>query len=187
MAFTITIIGMGAAVLFPGISAQAALPTVVSELLSPFLGGIVLAAMLCAVMSSADTTLLSASTILTVDIIGRFRPADEQPGVLPRSRWLIAGLGVVSLVVALLLKNIITSMLFAYTVYTCGIILPVLAGFFKEKLKVTPAGALAALIGGGGLGLASKLVSVPYLDLWAIGLSAFLLFTVSYADRKMRK
>lgn len=187
MAFTITVIGMGAAVLFPGIAAQAALPTVVTEVLSPFLGGIVLAALLCAVMSSADTTLLSASAILTVDIIGRFRPTGEQQGVVPRSRWLIAGLGIISLIVALLLKSIITSMLFAYTVYTCGVILPVLAGFFKEKLKVTPAGALAALIGGGGLGLASKLVSVPYLDLWALGLSVVLLFGVSFAGRKIKE
>ena len=187
MAFTITVIGMGAAILFPGISSQAALPTVVIEVLSPFVGGIVLAALLCAVMSSADTTLLSASTILTVDIIGRFRPTEEQPGALPRSRWFIVGLGIISLIVALVLKNIITSMLFAYTVYTCGIILPVLAGFFRKQLRVTPMGALAALIGGGGLGLVSKLVSVSYLDLWALGLSVVLLFGVSWTERAWKR
>ena len=186
MAFTVTLIGMGAAFLFPSISPEQALPTVISELFSPWLGGIVLAALLCAVMSSADTTLLSAGTILTVDIIGRFRKAEEQAGILKRSRWIIAGLGVISLVVALVMGSIITSMLFAYTVYTCGVILPVLAGFFREKLKVTPNGALAALIGGGGLGLASELVAVPYLELYAIALSALLLFGVSWVERKLK-
>jgi SSS family solute:Na+ symporter len=198
IALAITVIGMGAAVLFPEISSEQALPTVIKEIFSPFLGGIVLAALLCAVMSSADTTLLSAGTILSVDILGKFRP--ESPNVLPRSRWLILGLGILSLIVALLLKGIISSLLFAYTVYTCGITLPVIFGFFRDRLKITANGALAALIGGGGLGLFSKmtgylddwfnldgsLASIQYLDLWALGLSVVLLFLVSYIDNRLR-
>ena len=186
IALTVTLIGMGAAVLFPEISSQQALPTIIAELFSPLAGGIVLAALLCAVMSSADTTLLSASTILTVDVIGYFRPNVKEATTLPLSRWIIVLLGIISLLVALQLQNIISSLLFAYTIYTCGIILPVLAGFFREQLKVTPAGALAALIGGGGLGLASKLVDVDYLDLWAIALSAVLLIGVSWVDNQLK-
>jgi SSS family solute:Na+ symporter len=184
VALAITVIGMGAAVLFPEIAPEQALPTVVKETFSPFLGGIVLAALLCAVMSSADTTLLSAGTILSVDIIGKFRP--KTTNVLPRSRWIILGLGVISLAVALLLNNIISSLLFAYTVYTCGVTLPVIFGFFRDKLRITANGALAALIGGGGLGLVSKLVSVKYLNLWALGLSVVLLFLVSYIENQRR-
>lgn len=163
IAFAITIIGMGAAVLFPEISSQQALPTVISEVFSPLIGGVILAALLCAVMSSADTTLLSASTILSVDIIGKFRGGTDQPKVLARSRWFIIILGIISLVVALLLKNIISSLLFAYTIYTAGVILPVLAGFFKDKLKVTSVGALAALIGGrrAGPGQQDRRCEVP--------------------------
>ncbi len=186
-ALAITLIGMGAAVLFPDIAAGQALPTVINEIFSPFVGGIVLAALLCAVMSSADTTLLSASTILAVDVIGGWRGAPDRERSLPRSRWLIIGLGIVSLVVALLLNDIISALIFAYTIYTCGVILPVLAGFFKDRLRVTANGALAALVGGGGLGLASKLADVPYLDLGALGLSAVLLFLVSFIDRRMRR
>jgi SSS family solute:Na+ symporter len=185
IAFAITVIGMGAAVLFPEISPEQALPTVIKEIFSPFLGGIVLAALLCAVMSSADTTLLSAGTILSVDIIGKFRVKSTK--VLPRSRWLILGLGIISLVVALLLKGIINSLLFAYTIYTCGITLPVIFGFFRDKLRITANGALAALIGGGSLGLVSELVSVNYLDLGALGLSVVLLFLVSYIDNRMKR
>ena len=44
IALAITVIGMGAAVLFPEISSEQALPTVIKEIFSPFLGGIVLAA-----------------------------------------------------------------------------------------------------------------------------------------------
>jgi len=182
----LTIIGMGAASLFPGITPEQAFPTVISELFSPLLGGIILAALLCAVMSSADTTLLSASTILSIDIIGRFRPTANQSGVLPRSRWAIVLLGICALIVALMLKGVISALLFAYTVYTAGVILPVLAGFFKNRLKVTSTGALAALTGGGSAGLISKLLAIKYLDLGALLISGVLLFLVSYIDRRYR-
>jgi len=184
--FAVTLMGMGAAVLFPGIAAEQALPMVISEVFSPLIGGIVLAALLCAMMSSADTTLLSAGTILTVDIIGGFR-SSERNNILPRSRWLIIALGIISLVVALLLKGIISALLFAYTVYTCGVILPVMAGFFKNRLKVTASGALAALIGGGVLGIISKLAEVKYLDLGALAASACLLLLVSFIDNRIKR
>jgi len=187
VAFAITLIGMGAAALFPQISPEQALPTVIKEIFSPLLGGIVLAALLCAVMSSADTTLLSASTILMVDIIGFFRPSAKQEKILPRSRWIIVLLGICSLIVALMLKGIISALLFAYTIYASGVILPVLFGFFRNRFKVTPTGALAALIGGGSVGLISKLLTVKYLDLGALLLSGLLLFLVSFIDNRLRK
>ena len=187
IAFAITLIGMGAAALFPQIAPEQALPTVIKEVFSPLLGGIVLAALLCAVMSSADTTLLSASTILMVDIVGWFRPSLNREKILPRSRWVIVLLGICSLIVALALKGVISALLFAYTVYTCGVILPVIAGFFKNALKVTPAGALAALIGGGSAGLISKLMGIKYLDLGALLLSGLLLFVVSFIDNRLKK
>ena len=187
LAFAITLIGMGAAALFPNISPEQAFPVVIKEVFSPVLGGIVLAALLCAVMSSADTTLLSASTILTVDIIERFRPSPSQREILPRSRWAIILLGICSLIAALALKGVISALLFAYTIYTSGVILPVIAGFFKDRLKVTPSGALAALIGGGSAGLLSQLLEIKYLDLGALLLSGLLLFSVSFVDNRLKK
>ncbi|MFC1961456.1 sodium:solute symporter [Chloroflexota bacterium] len=187
IAFAITLLGMGAAVLFPQISPEQAFPTVIKEVFPPLLGGIVLAALLCAVMSSADTTLMSASTILMVDIIGSIRPSLSKEQMMRRSRWVIILLGICSLVVALLLNGVISALLFAYTIYTSGVILPVIAGFFKEKLKVTPAGALAALIGGGTAGIISKIFAIPYLDLGALALSGILLFLVSFLNHRLRK
>jgi len=184
LAFGITLIGMGASVLFPQISPEQAFPTVIKEILPPFMGGIVLAALLCAVMSSADTTLLSASTILVVDIVGWFKPSLSERKILSLSRWGIVVLGVCSLIVALMLKGVISALLFAYTVYTAGVILPVLAGFYRKRLRVTPLGAMAALIGGGSIGLISKLFDIKYLDLGALLISGLLLFVVSFIDNR---
>jgi SSS family solute:Na+ symporter len=187
LAFGITLIGMGASVLFPQISPEQAFPTVIKEILPPFMGGIVLAALLCAVMSSADTTLLSASTILVVDIVGWFKPSLSQRKILSLSRWGIVVLGVCSLMLALVLKGVINSLLFAYTVYAAGVILPVIAGFYKKQLRVTPLGAMAALIGGGSVGLISKLFDIQYLDLGALLISGLLLFVVSFIDNRRQR
>jgi SSS family solute:Na+ symporter len=97
-------------------------------------------------------------------------------------------LGLVALGLAITLKSVISSLLFAYTIFTCGLVVPVLAGFYKERLKVTPQGALVALIGGGAIGLMGKIpgLSIPLKgDLGLIGfaISAILLFGVSFLTR----
>jgi len=187
IALAITIIGMGASALFPDIASNQAFPMVIKEILPPFWGAIVLAALLCAFMSSADTCLMTASTILSVDILGRFKPSLDQRKILLFSRWGIVALGVASLMLALYLQDIVTAILFAFTVYTAGLILPVLAGFYRGKLKVTPAGALAAIIGGGGVALVSKLMAIKYLDLGGLLVSGVLLFLVSFVDNRLKK
>jgi len=186
-ALGVAVIGMGASALFPEIAAEQAFPMVIKEILPSFLGGIVLAALLCAVMSSADTCLLSASTILTMDVIKPLKPSLSQGKILLISRLGMVILGVIALVLAWCLGGVISSLLFAYTIYTAGLILPVIAGFYKDRLKVTPVGALAAIVGGGSVALVSKLLDIKYLDLGSLLISALLLFTVSLIDNRMRK
>jgi SSS family solute:Na+ symporter len=201
IAFAAALVGMGAAVLFPGISSEQAFPMVAGSALPPLVGGLVLAGLVSATMSSADSCLLSASTILTVDIVKRFKPSLGERRVLLIARWGIVILGLLSLLLALALKGVISSLMFAYTVFTAGVIIPVLFGFYKNKLRVTPAGALAAIIGGGGTALISKLptladvsgvplisnlVAIKHLDLWSLAVSAVLLFLVSFLDNCWR-
>ncbi len=185
-AFGVTLIGMGAATLFPQIRPEQAFPTIVREVLPPFAGSLVLAALLAAVMSSADTTLLSASTILTVDIFGALSPSLNKERLVPITRVVVLVLGLISLLLALRLQGVISSLMFAYTIYTAGVTLPVIAGFYREKLRVTPAGALAAIVVGGGTALASKLIGIKYLDLGALGISVVVLLLVSWADILLR-
>lgn len=186
IAFGITLIGMGASALFPGISPEQALPVIITEVLPPFVGGVVLAALLGALMSSADTCLFSAGTILTVDVIGRFRKSLNPAKTLFYSRWVMVIIGVASLLLALVMKGVISTLLFAYTVYTAGIILPVIIGFYKDRLRVTPLGALVAIIGGGVAALTSKILEIEYLDLGSLGISVSLLFLVSFWDNRIK-
>jgi len=185
LAFAVVLIGMGAKVLYPQISPEQAFPQVISGVLSPWLGGLVLAALVAALMSSADTCLLSQGVILTQDIIKRFLPSLSEKKTILLTRLNIIILGLLALGLAMILKGVISSLLFAYTIFTCGLVVPVIAGFYKEKLKVTPQGALAALIGGGVIGLMGKIpgLDIPLKgDLGLIGfaVSAVLLFGVSF-------
>jgi len=190
LAFAITLIGMSAKVLYPEISAKEAFPQVVSGVLSPGLSGLVIAAVIAALMSSADTCLLSQSVILTEDIIKRAHPPLDEKKTVLLTRLSLIGLGLVALGLALTLETVYKSLVFAYTVFTCGLVVPVIAGFYKDKLKVTPRGALAALIGGGIIGLLGQIpgLDIPLKgDLGLIGfaVSAVLLFGVSFLDLKM--
>jgi SSS family solute:Na+ symporter len=189
LAFAIVLIGMGARVLYPQISPEQAFPQVVSTALSPWLGGLVLAALIAALMSSADTCLLSQGVILTQDIIKRFLPSLSERRTILLTRLNIIILGLLALGLALILKGVISSLLFAYTIFTCGLVVPIIAGFYREKLKLTPQGALAALIGGGVIGSMGKMptLDIPLKeDLGLIGCaaSAILLFGVSHLTRR---
>jgi SSS family solute:Na+ symporter len=120
-----------------------------------------------------------------VDIAGKLKPLSKKQ-ILPLSRWAIVVVGLCSLLLALALNGVISALLFAYTVYTGGLILPVIAGFYKKHLRVTPSGALAAIIGGGSAALLSKIFSIPYLDLGALAISAALLFLVSLIENRLK-
>jgi len=189
LAFAIIFIGMAAKVLYPEIAAEGAFPQVITSVLSPSLSGLILAALVAALMSSADTCLLTQGVILTEDIIKRVHPALDEGKTVLLTRLSLIGLGLAALGLALALKGVISSLLFAYTIFTCGLVVPVVAGFYKDKLKVTPRGALAALIGGGVVGLLGKVpgLDIPLKgDLGLIGfaVSAVLLFGVSLLDPK---
>jgi SSS family solute:Na+ symporter len=188
LAFAITFIGMNAKVLYPQIISDQAFPQVINGVLSPGLSGLILAAVIAALMSSADTCLLSQSIILTQDIFKRIRPSSER-GTILLTRFSLVMLAILALALALALKQVYSSLMFAYTIFTCGLVVPVVAGFYKDKLKVTPRGALAALIGGGVVGLLGKIpgLDIPLKgDLGLIGfaVSAVLLFGVSFFDAK---
>ena len=190
-AFAVALIGMSARVLVPGIPAEQALPEVIRQFMPPGLDGLVLVALVAALMSSADTCLLSQSVILTQDVLKRLRLIGEGKTLLV-TRMCMAILGLVALGLAVTLKGVISSLLFAYTVFTCGLVVPVIAGFYKERLKVAPQGALAAVVGGGAIGLLGRIpgLDIPLkedLGLVGFAVGAMLLFGVSFLVRRGKR
>ena len=182
IAFCIALIGITARVIMPGIPAESAFPALVMNVIPVGLNGLVIAALLAAVMSSADTCLLTTSTIIAADIINPvFKSAINEKTLLMITRIGVIIIGIISLLIALKLKGIIASLLLGYTVYTSGLVIPVLLGFYAKSLKLNAVGVIAAIIGGGGMGLFLKLSEYNNLALLTLPVSAFLLFAGSYA------
>jgi len=175
-AFIITMIGMSARVLFPQISPEASFPIMINHLFPVGLSGLVIAALLSAMMSSADTCLLTTSTILSVDIIRPLlRPGIPERKLLLLCRYFIVLIGVFSLILALMLKGVIPSLLLGYTVYTSGLVFPVLLGFYRHRLKLNRGGAISAMVAGGGLALIGKLMGLSDFGLYGFFLSGLIL------------
>jgi SSS family solute:Na+ symporter len=175
-AFIITMVGMSARVLFPQISPEAAFPTMIDHLFPVGLSGLVIAALLSAMMSSADTCLLTTSTILSVDIVKPLlRPGIEERKLLLLSRFFIVVVGIFSLILALRLKGVIPSLLLGYTVYTSGLVFPVLLGFYRSGLKINRGSVIPAMVAGGGLALFGKLMGLSDFGLYGFFLSGVIL------------
>lgn len=154
-AIAIGIIAISAFILHPGLSnPYLAIPTAVFHLpLIP--AAIILSGFLSVMLSSADSCLLSAGTILSVDILRNKNVNLSRLGIL--------GVGVGALLLALYLGDILKTLQLAYTVFTGGLTLPIIFGFFREKTQVTSKGALWSLILGGMVSLLwLHMVTAPY-------------------------
>ncbi|MBN1824953.1 MAG: sodium:solute symporter family protein [Candidatus Eisenbacteria bacterium] len=128
-------IALYARIHFPDIDPQQALPMVVRELNNPVVAGIMIGALLMAVMSSADSALNSATAIFVKDLFEhQLGWEDRGDGrMLRTARLCTFGLGAVAILIAVLWSDIIGLLLFTYHVWAPAVILPVTLGVFSKK------------------------------------------------------
>ena len=113
---------------------QLALPSVVRMLFHPVLSGVMIAALMAAVMSSADSCLASLSAIAMEDVYRRhidMSASDSQ--LLSVARWTTFVAGVGAAVCAFFFDNIITALEFIYDFWAPGMVVPFLVGLFWYK------------------------------------------------------
>lgn len=123
---------------FPSIDSEQALPMTILKLNNPFVGGLIIAALMCAVMSSADSVLNSSTAIFVKDLFEKYiyKRRKRHPRELLIARSFSFSLGVLGIIMALLLPNIIDLLLLTYNLWAPGIIVPVVYGVFsKQKSK----------------------------------------------------
>jgi SSS family solute:Na+ symporter len=147
---------------FPAIAAEAALPTAVSELVPTGLAGLIAVGFLAAVMSSADTTLMSASTILSLNVFGAGGNLSREQQ-LRLTRLALVGVGGAAWAIAGFERGIISTLLLGYTVFVGGVVLPTLATFLRGRVSVTPRVAMASVIVGGTTAILGAVGDGAYL------------------------
>lgn len=130
-----------------------------NNLLPDWAYGLFIAALLSAVMSSADTTLLTSSMILSELVTGNL----ENKNSLKITRFLIVGMGIISLIIAIYVTSIIQALLLALTFFSGAFVIPTLAGLLQ--LKVNKKNIVAAMLAGGLIALAGKLINMFAYDI----------------------
>ncbi len=148
IAFLLVFAGILIRAWLPEIAPDAALPEALNEILPAGLRGLIVAGFLAAIMSSADTTLVTASTILSLNVVSPFAPASESRR-LTYTRVSLVAVGCVAWLIAGFRQGIIPALLLGYTIYVGGVVVPTVASFFRERLGITPTAAMCAVVAGG--------------------------------------
>ncbi len=163
-------LGLLASVAMPGIEdKQAIIPTLAQEHLHPVLMAIFVGALLAAIMSSADSALLSASSVISANILPVFWPeADKKRRVL-WSRVSIPVAGIIAGVTALKVQAIYNLILDANAVLLAGVVVPFVVGIWWRKANRT--GAVTAMFTGVSVWLVSRIL-LPELPGDLIGMGA---------------
>jgi len=155
-AFMITYLGVFAAHRFPYYDFRqgSSLISVLNFILPEWGIGLLVAAILSAVMSSASTTLLTSSVIITNTVNKNLDSAAS----IRLTKIILAGVGLLSILLSLRVTSIVQSLLIALTFFSGAFILPVLAGllgFRNNKLQSN-----LAIVLGGLIALAGKIVGI---------------------------
>lgn len=144
-----TLVGLIARMLLPDLTdPELATPTLIMELLPAGVAGIVIAAYIAAVMSSADSCLIGPVAIFTNDIYRKhLRPDASQQTLVAVARMATLVLGVLAIGIAYLVPNVLDLILYAYTFGAAGIFFPMLGLLFWPR--TTAKGAYWSMLGGG--------------------------------------
>lgn len=147
------LLGMAGRAMFPDMEVSSMIvPTIIRATLPPVLSGFALAAIIAAVVSTADSILTAATSHVVNDIYVRYiskdDPADPhvQKKLLNLSKIMTLFVGIISVVVALAIPSVLQVLNSSYTLFTAGVFAPVVAGLLWKK--ATKAGAFAGLFSG---------------------------------------
>ena len=202
------LIGMAATKIVPGIEVQDdVFVAVVDAAMSPLMGGLVLAAALAAMMSTASGSLMAAATVCRQDIV---EPVLARKDVLPvgpeggenadsdspstggtkatlvkslvretgdeirDSRIYLIGLGVVTLILAMIMPSVVEALTVAYNLLVAGLFIPILGGLIFKRGTIV--GVMAGMI----FGTLTTIIIMIAIDIYAseaiyLGLIASLL------------
>ncbi|MDP4206759.1 MAG: hypothetical protein Q8859_12280, partial [Bacteroidota bacterium] len=156
VAFLLSYSGVYCNYLFPGFNykTSSGLITLIQHILPNWGIGILVAALLAAVMSSASTTLLTSSLIMS-DLTTH---GLEKKNSLRNTKIYLVIIGIISMLFALWVQSIIDALLTALTFFSGAFIIPTAAGLLG--FRTSSRKCVGAILIGGLVALTGKLVSI---------------------------
>lgn len=163
---------------YPGIEnmdPEMGLPMLLRTVLPIGAMGLVMAAYFSAIMSTADSCLMAASGNIVSDIYGKiFKLDHKSKKFLKVSQIATLIIGAVALVLASLMENVLSLMLYSYAFMVSGLFVPVIGALYWKRSSSTAA-FWAMIIGGGTTVMLTLVESIerPYqLDANIFGIIA---------------
>ncbi|MBN1821443.1 MAG: sodium:solute symporter family protein [Prolixibacteraceae bacterium] len=124
-----------------------------------WISGLLIAALLSAVMSSADTTLLTASMIISNVLFGPL----EKDKSFKATKVVVVAIGGLSVIISLFVASVIQSLLIALSFFSGAFIIPVIAGLLR--LNTNKKTVIPALLVGGFVALAGKITGLYFHEM----------------------
>ncbi|MGI8316891.1 sodium:solute symporter family protein [Halobacillus mangrovi] len=145
--------------------ARYALPVMAVEVLPSVVVGILFSALISATMSSASSNLLAAGSIFTNDIYHPYiKKTATDAELLKMVRWTMLIVSGLSYAIAVFdFANLITLLMFSFTLRAGGAFLPYVVGHFWERASA--AGSMASLILGSITVVLAERGIVPFFGL----------------------
>ncbi|GAB7078431.1 sodium:solute symporter family transporter [Megalodesulfovibrio paquesii] len=144
---------------------DAVLTSILSGMMPPWMHLVVSFALISAIVSSADSCLVTAATVCSHDLLGLQSPAARRASVL--------ALGVAGAAVSLWGKGILGFLLMAYDMFACGVVMPCVVGLLVAPARqVAPRQACTAVVLGGLFGLAAAITENRVFNYTGMSVSA---------------
>jgi SSS family solute:Na+ symporter len=154
------VIGMAAKALYPDLAnAQDAFATIVERLLPTGVRGLVLAAALSAMMSTASGALIGCSTVSTTDLLGKLwrRPGVPRLSEVNQNRVTTLVLGILAIGIAMVVNDVVGALTVAYNLLVGGLLVAIVGALFWKR--GTTAGAVASIAAGSLVAVVSMIVA----------------------------
>jgi SSS family solute:Na+ symporter len=183
ISFCVGLVGTTGKAIYPTLENAEVLPKMIQAALPPVLAGLVVSALLAAVMSTGNCLLISLAGCFSRDLYNKiFHPSaklDELKHSKTLSRMVIVGTLFVGVSIAFYAKGILYTIIIFNYPYMASLLVPLLGGVLWKK--ATTQGAIAALFAGGAIGVASFVVGVPgpLHGLFNVDLGLLLAYAVS--------
>jgi solute:Na+ symporter, SSS family len=204
MAFMGVILGLFARVAFeqgmfinlgfaPGdlMDEEKGLPLLLRSVLPVGLMGLMMAAYFSAIMSTADSCLMAASGNFLTDVFGKWiKVPKSKKGFLLISQSFTMGLGIMALLLASVMSNVLELMLYSYAFMVSGLFIPVIAGLFIKN--ASSIAAFWAIVAGGGLTitLITLQVQLPFgldANIFGVTASAITFSVIQFVSNRFSK
>ncbi|HAH26150.1 MAG TPA: hypothetical protein DCL77_20705 [Prolixibacteraceae bacterium] len=150
--FVLSYVGIYAATLHQGAQNSSSLVNLATAYLPEWATGVLVASLISAVLSTASTTLLTTSMILSE----LFHKDINNQRSFKQTKLFLIVVGILSMLISLKVTSIVSSLLLALSFYSGAFIIPMVAALFG--LPYSKRFSIAAMLSGGILALTGKLM-----------------------------